>query len=380
MPRVCILYRKYLTADGSNMTIGGIQTYIHALSELISDMGLDVYVFQYANSTFEKRINNTTVIGVDVKGIRNEKRKKKKILAKSMVGFNVNEDVLLFACESMVVSSVAKKSIAVQHGISWDVREHEHFSNLLNNLYLFKKAIKAFLLIERIQKVKKLICVDHNFVNWYRTQVAHDKSSFHVIPNYTKIMEPKKQDQDTVRIIFARRFVERRGTRLFAEAVYPILQMHGNVYVTIAGEGPDQKWLENKFKNEERVNFIKYEYFESLKIHSEHDIAVVPTIGSEGTSLSLLEAMASSCAVIATNVGGITNVLLDNFNGLLVNPEEKQLRQALEKLVINKKLREKLSANAYHTVLESFNFDLWKDRWRKVLYETLKVDESYQIS
>ncbi|WP_420491566.1 glycosyltransferase [Neobacillus drentensis] len=53
-------------------------------------------------------------------------------------------------------------------------------------------------------------------------------------------------------------------------------------------------------------------------------------LGSEGTSLSLLEAMAAKCAEIATNVGGMTNIILDNYNGLIINPDESELYLALE--------------------------------------------------
>ena len=97
------------------------------------------------------------------------------------------------------------------------------------------------------------------------------------------------------------------------------------------------------------------------------DIAVVPTVGSEGTSLSLLEAMASGCAVVCTNVGGMTNIVLDGYNGLMIYPEEEELYNALTCLIEDSSLRAKLQANAYNCVKDAFSLHRWKDAWKKVI-------------
>ncbi len=79
--------------------------------------------------------------------------------------------------------------------------------------------------------------------------------------------------------------------------------------------------------------------------------------------------MAAKCSVVATNVGGMTNIILDNYNGLMINPDERELYDALEKLIINPQLRDELSKNAYETVSKSFNIKLWEERWIRVLKE-----------
>lgn len=58
-----------------------------------------------------------------------------------------------------------------------------------------------------------------------------------------------------------------------------------------------------------------------------------------GTSLSLFEAMVARCAIVCTNVGGTTNIVLDGFNGFMVRPVADEIREAIEELIINQKKR-----------------------------------------
>ncbi|HPO20030.1 MAG TPA: glycosyltransferase, partial [Rubrivivax sp.] len=51
---------------------------------------------------------------------------------------------------------------------------------------------------------------------------------------------------------------------------------------------------------------------------------------------------ACGCAVIATNVGGLPDVVYDGINGLLVEPEASSLANAINRLIEDKALRERL--------------------------------------
>ena len=97
------------------------------------------------------------------------------------------------------------------------------------------------------------------------------------------------------------------------------------------------------------------------------DIAVVPTLASEGTSLSLLEAMSAQCAVVCTNVGGMTNIVIDGYNGTMVNPDSGSLYEAIDALIVDADLRKKLADTAYKTAKEGFSFERWEASWIKVI-------------
>ena len=170
-----------------------------------------------------------------------------------------------------------------------------------------------------------------------------------------------------IKIVFARRFVQIRGTRLFAPVAKKLLSKYDNIEITFAGEGPDKEYLKSTIGNDERINFCAYRSDESISFHRQFDIAVVPTIYSEGTSLSLLEAMSAQCAVVCTNVGGMTNIILDEYNGLMVSPDEGELFSALSRLITDQKLRKYLSKNAYETVNSSFSIKKWQKSWETLI-------------
>ena len=77
--------------------------------------------------------------------------------------------------------------------------------------------------------------------------------------------------------------------------------------------------------------------------------------------------MSAHCAVVCTNIGGMTNIVLDEYNGLMVNPESEEIYNAVKRLIDDSKLREEISDKAYETVCKSFSLEKWKKGWTRVL-------------
>ena len=73
--------------------------------------------------------------------------------------------------------------------------------------------------------------------------------------------------------------------------------------------------------------------------YSKTDIVLIPTFFSEGTSLSCLEAMSSGRIVVATNIGGLNDIVIDNFNSLLAKPTTKDITN---KIIFTVKNEEKV--------------------------------------
>ncbi len=211
-------------------------------------------------------------------------------------------------------------------------------------------------------------------MNWYRTNVPRepdDKKTW-VIPNFSRIppqqqVEQRQYDKRDLRILFARRFVTLRGTRIFVQAANRLLDTHSNVSFTFARTGLDEQWLRSQFDGDDRVRFTTYTPDETLNIHFDHDIAVVPSLASEGTSLSVAEAMATGCPVVATGIGGVTNMIINGYNGVLVMPNAQSLHEGIESLVGNVQLRQRIGTRGAETAREAFSLETWQDSWLKVL-------------
>lgn len=370
MKKIYLIANNILDFKSQKLRIGGVQTYVWNLVELLKITGYTPIIIQTSENDFKKIEQGIEILGIKLGG--------KKLLRTHPIKSYLNkiikeEDIVIFSTETLNFKNNFKKSISIQHGIYWDMDK----SPLLKS-QIIEDAIngaRSYYIRRRIKQAKLVVCVDYNFVNWYRTQEAKNKNLFRIIPNFSEInyKHHKNKNNEKIKIIFARRFEIYRGTRLFSNVVEKLLEVYFNIEVIFAGEGSDSKYLKEKFGGIDRVKFIKYEYNESLKIHETIDIAVIPTTGSEGTSLSALEALSSKCAVVSSNVGGLSNIIIDNFNGLLINPVEKELYEALKRLIENEELRKKLAINGFNTVKEAFNKINWNKKWFDVIKEIEKL-------
>ena len=95
---------------------------------------------------------------------------------------------------------------------------------------------------------------------------------------------------------------------------------------------------------------------------------MIPTLSTEGTSLTCIEAMASGSTVIATCVGGLSNLIIDKHNGFLCKPTtdclDKKIREILKSDIteINR-----VRKNSFNTFQSSFSFEVWKEKWIDLL-------------
>lgn len=367
--RIHIIFDVFLTKDGRRKSIGGVETYISNLCNVFLHHGYEVSVYQISNQDFEKEYDGIKVYGYSIPA---NKRRGKHLLEKCRMYFDYKQDIVIFGNDLITCHAKNMRSITIQHGVFWDIPRRSCNSNLLFGIKYIIKCLEAWSIIKRASYSDRLICVDYNFLNWYRAVVPFSRIKMHVIPNFTRIAEynVKPSDLDPnlpVKIIFARRFWDYRGTRIFLGAAQRLLSTYKNIDITLAGDGPDEGMLRHALEQYENIHFITYDSKESLFIHADMDIAVVPTLASEGTSLSLLEAMSAQCAVVCTNVGGMTNIVIDGYNGTMVNPDSGSLYEAIDALIVDADLRKKLADTAYKTAKEGFSFERWEASWIKVI-------------
>ena len=372
--RIFILVSSFFNCYGTSLRIGGVQTYCLELSKLFLESQINVTIYQFANVDFETFYEGVRVVGKKVP-IKNYNKAKKMLYKKFLEDAKPDKDndILLFATDYMIVKNDFMKSIAIQHGVAWDITSYKKESNTSNILKIIYNSIGSIKKYMRYKLVKNIVAVDYNFLNWYRTQVKNINNEIIVIPNFVGTISRREMlKDDTVKIIFARRFVPYRGTRLFVKVIERLLVEFNNLQITIAGEGPDEQFIKDNLNKYRNVCLTRFSPEESFEIHSKHDIAVVPTLGSEGTSLSLLEAMGAGCAVVCTNVGGMTNIILNRYNGIMISPAEEEFYAALKELIENYELRKFLSQKAVETVRFSFNKERWDNEWLKTITKISK--------
>lgn len=101
------------------------------------------------------------------------------------------------------------------------------------------------------------------------------------------------------------------------------------------------------------------------------DIIVVPST-NEGFSLVAIEAMAAGCAIIASKVGGILDLIENNETGILIQPENvQQITTAITQLLNNSDLRQKLGSQSRAFALEKYSRENVTDRIEKLYSQRL---------
>lgn len=141
----------------------------------------------------------------------------------------------------------------------------------------------------------------------------------------------------------------------------------------IVGEpGPDDesyvdqlRQMAHKLRVEGQVRFTGY--VEDLPaLLTAFDIIAAPS-DNEAFSLALIEGMAAGCAVVATRVGGMAEIVEDGITGLLIPPDDAwSLIAALSRLLTDKRLREKIGGVARASVIERFDRQSVIDRIEKL--------------
>ncbi len=92
------------------------------------------------------------------------------------------------------------------------------------------------------------------------------------------------------------------------------------------------------------------------------DIFVLPSL-KEGLPYVLLEAGLAGLPIIATNVGGVPEIVENGESGILINPaSSEEIANAIEKLAKNSELRNKLAQNAREKILQKFSFEKMLDQ------------------
>jgi glycosyltransferase involved in cell wall biosynthesis len=179
---------------------------------------------------------------------------------------------------------------------------------------------------------------------------------------------------------FVGRVSEEKGLKDLVEAV-DILRdgTNPNVKVYIVGTGRQEnelKKLVDQKGMKENIVFLGFqEDVEGWILAS--DVSVLPSL-TEGTPMSLLEAMSYAKPVIASNVGGIPKVINNGVNGLLVPPGDwRSLSVTLRNLMNDGGLRKRLGISARETIIAKYDIRSWMERINSVYLALCNKDLAF---
>lgn len=212
---------------------------------------------------------------------------------------------------------------------------------------------------------------------WDKTEVLKSKSI--VIWNGIEICK-ELINQDSIKLIREKLFntnetdiiialigrISRwKGQMLLLEAFKKLDQKHTNIKLAFIGSPPPNQeiFLDTLTKKVKELNLesnvVLLPFQDNInKVWQAIDIAVVPSTEPEPFGMVAIEAMMAKKPVIASNHGGLSEIIIHEKTGYLFTPNnQKKLEIAIEKLIVDDKLRNEMGVNGFKRVNEQFSLE-----------------------
>lgn len=166
--------------------------------------------------------------------------------------------------------------------------------------------------------------------------------------------------KDIITIGYVSRIDRGKGWNLFIEAINIINKLGYNVNAYIIGGGKEVEEMKTLIRERELNNVLyigPIAYDKLITYYSKMDLFIFPTILHESLGLVGLEAMAAKVPIIASRIGGITDYVIDGYNGFFFNPGDfKDLANKIQKYInLNDNEKETMISNARKTA------DMYRD-------------------
>lgn len=353
-----------VTDDEGRVRIGGLQTYVAELMQMVGEWGAEPVLMGRAPTAATLRLGGHQVTVIEApewgRGIEGTTARR--------LGLAEASCIHIVASVHAAPRRLGKLAVGIQHGIYWDRPPHRaaarQFPAVANTLRSWNGA-------RAVNRFSRLVCVDWVYPAMAACLVSPlPWHNIRVIPNFAPDPQGPVSISGAVRcLVFCRRLEPVRGSRIFTEACLALAQRGWTGEVRIVGSGSDEQFMRHKLAHLTNVTFHRLEYERRMEAYPPDSLVAIPSLSTEGTSLTCLEAWSRGALVVAAGVGGLTNLVLDNVNGLLIRPLAGDLTEAIAAAWCGQVEVARLRRAGYDTCMQAFTRTHWARRWKRLLDE-----------
>lgn len=246
--------------------------------------------------------------------------------------------------------------------------------NIIHSHHRYTSAL--CLLLSKILKIK-LVHTEHNFFteknlinlrgkniiavsnNVKQNLLNNNIRDVGVIYNGIKIIEKKRKVRELKcrNLCFIGRLVPEKGIINLINIYYNVLQEIDDLHLYIIGEGVEYEKIKKlviNLKISDKVTLMGHQN-EIIDLINEMDVFLMPS-KFEGLPITMLEIMSQGKILIANNVGGIGEVIINDFNGYLCDSKDMiDFENKLKNVILNFEYLEKIEINAQNTIKNGFS-------------------------
>jgi polysaccharide pyruvyl transferase CsaB len=357
-PRVAFLAYMLLDWETQRPRFGGGERYALTLGSLLRELGFDVTFYQAATSRFTGEYYGFPVESIPFAESYSEFQHG---LSDEFYRLTGDYDRIIYNLAEFATGEMREDALLICHGVWFD---HDNYPppTAYRTAEWFRHLYRAF------SRPRKVVSVDTNSINVIRALWPELAGRMTYLPNWvdTEMFKPPAgRDRRRPLVLFPRRSQINRGSRMIGP-ILEAVRLDCDFLWVGEGEAEETEQIKAAARRDPRLRFDAASFEQMPRFYQEADICVISSIGSEGTSLSCLEAMASGCAVIATNVGGLPNLIQHEVSGLLVDPEPQKIASAIRRLIADPGERAVYQRSG-RAIARYFDITHWRERWIDLL-------------
>lgn len=172
-------------------------------------------------------------------------------------------------------------------------------------------------------------------------------------------------------VVCAARMVREKGVDVLIDAFEDVVRKIPGASLIVAGDGPDRASLVRRARDrglDRHVTFHgRLSPDEMARRFSGAWVQVVPSRWPEPFGMVAAEAMMRGCAVVASDAGGLREVVLDGSTGVLVPPgDANRLSRALRTVLQDPDLADRMGREGRARALREFDVEVQVDRFVEI--------------
>ncbi|MDE7177667.1 MAG: glycosyltransferase family 4 protein [Lachnospiraceae bacterium] len=213
------------------------------------------------------------------------------------------------------------------------------------------------------RRVRKLLSMGDAFLvlgtawkDFFATIIERDRIT--VFPNAIQLPVLEKKQYGVHKILFLGRMCKEKGIGELLAVMPKIREKYPDVHLYLGGIWEDRELKAKAMELKDYVTDLGWIGGAAKQNYlRECDIFVMPSY-FEGQPVSILEAMANACGIVASRTGGIPDMILEDETGILAMPQDtKTLEEGLCRLLADSALCRRLGENARRKIGNEFSIE-----------------------
>lgn len=260
----------------------------------------------------------------------------------------IKTNQLIGSWTGLLLKWILRKPLLARCGYIWSLNVQRAGASRFRNWAT--RSVERFVL----KRSNAIAVPDRYALNYLSELHGISRGKFTVLPNFVDIerFSPAElPERSANRFLFVGRLSEEKRPDLAIAGVSRVPEAQ----LDVIGRGADVDRLESIAGNLKNVSLLGMLPHDQVAEMMSMARGLVITSRYEGSPKAVIEAMSSGLPVIAVKAPGLIEIVEDGVNGLLVDPDDESIADAVRRLIDNSELWLKLSENGRRMAIETYS-------------------------